>query len=49
MSAISDHAIEITTVNGAMTFRSFLSRDDAYSLIKKTLEINTDEVFFVEE
>ena len=44
---ISDHAIEISTKNGSMVFRSFFSRDNAYNLIRKTFDINSEEIFFV--
>lgn len=49
MSMISDHAISIDTTNGSMLFRSFFSRDAAYTLIKKTFEINSEEIFFDED
>ena len=43
---ISDHAISISTLNGSMIFRSFFSRDAAYALIRRTMEINSEEIFF---
>lgn len=46
---IFDNSIAITTVNGEMFFTSFFSRDEAYDLINKTLEINLEEQFFEPE
>jgi hypothetical protein len=46
MSFLSDHAISITTTHGGMVFRSFFSRDAAYDLIRKTFEINNEDIFF---
>lgn len=46
---IFDNSIAITTVNGEMFFTSFFSRDEAYDLINKTLELNVEEQFFEAE
>ena len=41
-----DNSIAITTVNGEMFFTSFFSRDEAFDLINKALDINFEEQFF---
>jgi hypothetical protein len=46
---IFDNSIAITTVNGEMFFTSFFSRDEAYEIINRTLELNVEEQFFEAE
>lgn len=49
MNVFSDHAIGITTINGEVVFRSFFSRDNCYNIIRKTFEMNEDDIFFEED
>lgn len=46
---VFDNSIAITTVNGEMFFTSFFSRDEAFDLINRALDINFEEQFFEPE